>query len=102
MEQQEVSIERWYSREATYRPQRGGRRTVQLSTYSVYLDGVFVGHVYQDVVSRDKRIPGARYVLSRYEAVAWRWKDASGHQLWRVSYPTRKEAIRWLLEGLDA
>lgn len=57
----------------TYPKARGGGSTTTRigQRFEVARDGVILGYVERRLVTRERRLPGRRYVESRWESPAW-------------------------------
>jgi hypothetical protein len=81
---------------------RAGRaRDVNLIRYAVYSDGVFVGHVANEMVTFEKSRPGKNYVDRRWQSPRWKFYEEDSVRC-RVYFETRDRAVAELLAQVAA
>ena len=79
---------------------RGGKRLVTLSCYNVHLNGVTIGSVARQIVTREQRTRGLRYVNRRWQAPAWTYGTSIGKYGSRLECLGRRDGIQRLLRDV--
>jgi len=62
----------------THYPRFGGTVEVRLPRYEVLLDGEVIGEVEREMMTRETRTAGRRYVNSRWRSPGWTYRGANG------------------------
>lgn len=64
----------------TYSGKNGKKEAVIGAAFTVYIDGVVIGHVVRELQTRESRTRGRIYVNRRWESPAWvRYSSRGGH-----------------------
>ena len=68
----------------------------ELSGCDVILDGVRLGRVARVSITRERRAPGLRYALARWQSPGWKCYPADGS--WAPEAQSRRDGVERLLE----
>jgi hypothetical protein len=74
------------------------RKTVNLPTYEVVLDGKVIGRVERGMLTRERRTPGKRYVNARWRSPGWRYYTGTGTAWGRsLEATSRRDGVERIL-----
>lgn len=85
-------------RTESYRTKRTGeRKSVRVGReWSVHIDGVLIGHIRYEMLTREQKTPGRTYVNSRWHSPGWQYRS-TGLSWFEPVPSTRKAAVERLV-----
>ena len=76
---------------------RYDKRDETLSWYEVRLDGTPIGGVARQMITRERRTPGRRYVNARWQSPGWTYSKRSGRYAGGFQCSGRRDGVERLL-----